>query len=228
VLTELDVEEVPTDLPPGQYTAVSYCADEAGNSLLYEPQLITITGDAPIGDIDLTASEAGDRVTLAGASCTSGPVEVYMESLPFGDFRELDASPFGTAALGGPRPVITRSGILTTEPPGATARPRPIGAHQAAQHSVHPQGLADDYYLEATVVPDGSGAWSISEDTGFDEGAVLAYAECGDPLGAGWLYDPQGVAVLAEAVTPPPPPAAPPAPPGAAPTAVPASPTYAG
>ena len=62
------MEEIPTDLPAGQYTAVSYCADEDGNTLIYEPQLITITGDAPIDEMDLTASATGDRVTLAGTA----------------------------------------------------------------------------------------------------------------------------------------------------------------
>jgi hypothetical protein len=228
VLTDLEVEEEPTVLPPGEYTAVSYCADEDGNSLLYEPQLITITGDAPIGDIDLTASEAGDRVTLEGTSCTSGPVEVFMEALPLDDFGEFEASPVGTASVGAARPIVTRSGIVTTEPVDAAARQRPAGSWPSTRSALHPQGLPDDQYLEATVDPDESGVWSISDDTGFEQGAVLGYALCGDPLAAGWYYDPQGVGVQAEVVTPPPPPPPPPAAPPAAPEAVPASPHYAG
>jgi hypothetical protein len=211
-------------LPPGDYASVSYCYDDDGNTLVYEPQLLTITGDAPIDDIDLTASEAGDRVTFAGGSCTSGPVEGFMEALPLDDLDEWLLRP---AAHRASHPGLARSGIVAMREAGA--RQRPVGSWQATRQAVRPQGLADDEFLEVTVEPDESGAWSVSDDTGFEQGAVFAYATCGDPFEEGWFYDPQGVAVMGDPTEPPPPTPPPPTPPPeTAPTAVPAAPTYAG
>ena len=73
------------------------------------------------------------------------------------------------------------------------------------------------------------GSWAVGDTVGFDQGLAAGLAYCGDPLGDGYFYDPQGVEVdvVADTTTTPVtvPPTTPPAPPA---NAVAGTPTYAG
>ena len=58
-------------------------------------------------------------------------------------------------------------------------------------------------YALKVVTPDGDGSWALADTVGFDVGVVRGYALCGDPLGDGFFYDPQIVAVQAAQATTP-------------------------
>ncbi len=221
-----EVEEFPTDISPGSYTALPYCYDEEAEvTLLFEPQLIEVTGSAPIGDLDLTAAAGTSDVTFAGRGCTDGEVQGLLDSISaeelFDDFARIDhadaVGPFGV------RRSAARPGALVGPSTGELLSGR----------SRSGRALAEDAYLEFTAAPSADGSWSVSDTAGFADGIVEGYSLCGDPFADGFLYDPQIVIVAAEPVTPPttppttPPPTSPPTPPAPA-TAVRARPTYAG
>lgn len=191
-----EVFEEPTDIPAGTYTSISYCSTESGVNLMFPPELIDVTGDAPFADVDLTVPADSRTATLAGGSCTSGDVNLEIISTDIEDIFS-DAAPDATladavrsdpvktsAVLRGP----ARSGAAVTRTNDAWAATRG-GSRSSAR------ALSDDEYLEAVVTPDVDGAWGISDDVAFDSGIVESYSWCGDPLGDGFLYDPQGAVV---------------------------------
>ncbi|CAN5458136.1 hypothetical protein BH10ACT1_BH10ACT1_21460 [soil metagenome] len=228
---DLEVVEHPTDLRPGSYFASPYCFDEDGLALLYEPELITVTGAAPLTDVDLTIPSGSRTATFAGGSCTSGSVqvEVYAESAdevfsdPAEDF-DLQAEGPGAPRVVSPLVRPTFRSRTDGDRRTFTAAPRWSGRGTRA--------LADDDFLETEVEPDAQGSWSIADDVSFDQGFVLGFSACGDPLGDGWVYDSQASVVEPVEATVPTtdvPISTPPAPPAAAPAAaVPGRPTYAG
>ncbi|HEX2578170.1 MAG TPA: hypothetical protein VHK88_17620 [Aquihabitans sp.] len=233
VLSGLEVDERPSTIEPGTYTAVSYCADEEGDNLLYEPQRIEVTGTAPVGEVDLTVAPGSDLVTLAGSSCTAGPVSVFLEAVP-GDLLleedELFDAESGAASTRG------RTGDRRAERSGPFALPVPSPDAPAAGGSrPSTRALADEEFLEAEVDPAADGTWSISDAAGFEEGFVFGSAVCGDPFGDGFVYDEQGVALAAEATPPTVPPTTPTTPPATPPpaapgpaVAIPGTPAYTG
>lgn len=228
------VEETPTDIPAGIYTALPYCATEEGELLLFEPQLLEITGDAPFGDIDLIVAPESTVAEFVGGSCTVGNVEAellgndaaeILEELPF----SAPADMAGSEALRRSAPTATAE-AFASEAPEAPATDGLVRRSNATLLAANggTKALADEGFLATTVTPDGSGAWALSDDAGFPIGVVEGYAFCGDPLEEGFLYDPQVAAVQ---VTPPAPTTTttttttPPSPPA---NAVSGTPTYAG
>ena len=203
-----EVREFPNEIPPGTYTALPYCTDAAGAYLAFEPELVEVTGTAPIADIDLVADDAARRVEMAGGSCTSGDVQAsltgedieaaFAESSGAGDesitTTPLPAEARSASALGsGFAPEVL------PEPDAAPDAGTATGERSIASVLAEPDGtsraLAVDGYLDEVVTPDASGAWALADTVGFDVGVVYGYALCGDPLGDGWFYDPQIVAV---------------------------------
>jgi hypothetical protein len=212
-IPEIEVFEQPTTFTPGTYTSISYCVNAEGVVLIYEPQLLTLTGIAPIDEIDLTAD--GDLVTLAGTSCTAGPVQAALEAVSIEDL--FDGDPI-------PENVMVDPAIATTTSTVEAARVGRLGAWPPTtppRLAAHVAALADDGFVELTIDPDPEGAWSVSDAVGFEHGFVIGYAMCGDPFGDGWFYDPQAVVIDNPA---------PPSPPLPVPPATPAAqnPTYAG
>lgn len=207
--------EIPNDLAPGPYALVTYCGD-GETTLLYEPALIQITGVAPTGDLDLTSPADSRAVTLAGGSCTA---TVNAEFTTF-DLRDW----FDDVVYVEPdqRARFDRSDA------GAV----PAFAAPTARRSALDRVLDENDVTSRDVTPDADGTWTIDDSVSFDHGLVEAAAVCGDPLGDGFVYDPQLVevraAVEAPTTTTPitPTPTVPGSPPAA--TAVPGVPNYAG
>lgn len=201
------MEELNTPLAPGSYTALTFCGNE-GEILLYEPQVIEVTGVAPVDQLDLTVEEGTDRVTLAGSACTAGTVEVNLEATSvedlFGGFSDSETGS-GTEARRGsagsammaPAPLVPESGRLLTSSSSGSDEASGAEARGAAG------GLADDGFLEATGDTDAGGGWSITESAGFERGIVEAQATCGDPFADGFVYDDQIVEVDAATAEPP-------------------------
>lgn len=237
------VEEVATDIAPGIYTAIASCSSDT-ETLIYEPQLIEVTGSAPVGAIDLTAASGSKDVTLAGSEAT-GTVEFSLGAYAFEDFGTGidDDGGLIAADLAGEKPSasafspnvsplgLVAANRVDTSAPGAMpdATERPAATTQA---------LASDDFFNGSVVPDGEGAWSYADSVVFDRGTVEAYAVSGDPYADGFVYDPQVLAIDARTtsrpVLPPGPddptnPSSPATPNAARPAnAVPGRPDYAG
>lgn len=220
------LEEHPTDIPPGTYTSISYCANEAGVNLVFEPELIEITGDAPFGDVDLTVPADSRTATFAGGSCTTGDVTYELDATDLAeDFGEPVIDPQADAVRAvSPSAVSALRGSTT---PGTAARSDAAWARSRGASTT--RALSDEDFVEGTTAPDAEGEWSVSDDVGFDNGLVEGYAWCGDPLTDGFIYDSQGAVVAVEAV--------PETVPSTVPTTVPApqpanavsgTPTYAG
>ncbi len=106
---ELGVEEVHEPVPPGTYAAVSYCAADDGTVLIYEPQLVEVTGTAPVDQLDLTVAHGTRQVTLAGSECTAGPVTVTLEAMDveemFGPWDDADELRSAVRAVGPQHPA---------------------------------------------------------------------------------------------------------------------------
>lgn len=198
----VDIVEIPTDIPPGEYTALPYCSSENA-SLMFEPAIITVTGRAPIDDNDLTVAAQSRTATLAGGSCTSGTVAVAMDAYDLGEFEPVGPDPLVDRITElGPSPIPAAGYADALEAVSATngrtaADTLTRGAHRSGTSS---RGFDTDGYLEAETTPV-DGNWSVAADVAFDRGFVEGYAICGDPLADGFLYDPRAAAV---SVTAPP------------------------
>lgn len=193
---DLGVEEVVEPLAPGTYGAISYCGSDDGTVLVYEPQLIQVTGTAPVDRIDLTVDEGTRRATVAGTACTAGPVTVTLEALDVEEmFGSLEDDAPSALRVAGPF-RLRRTGV----PAGVDAVRD--GADPPSAGSRSTRALSDDGYLDATVEPDAEGAWSVTDEVGFDQGFVSAYATCGDPYADGWAYAPQAAVVDVAQVPP--------------------------
>ena len=224
------LEETPTDIPAGTYSTVSYCSNEDGVNLVFQPQLIEVTGNAPFGAVDLTVPDQSRTATLAGGSCTAGDVSFELDAYDNAD------------AFGSGEPIFDRGNAVRSAAPasasalrgpaGADAVQRTADAWAATQGATgSTRGLVDDAYVEGQTTPNASGDWSTSDSVGFDQGYVEGYSWCGDPLGDGFLYDPQAAIVDVDDTTTTVPPTTPPTttvPVPAPATAVPGTPTYAG
>lgn len=219
------VDEIPLDIAPGQYLALVACFNsnaDSDASVLYQPQLITVTGSAPTGDVDLSvAPGTSTSVTadIAGGSCTEGPVTVAMlgES---GDEASLPSS--ASRAAGKARAVVPwrRAAASVTAAPATSA---------SALRAVLPDFPG---VVTVSATPDATGAWAATHPFKISHGDVVAFAQCGDPTTDGFVYDPQGAVIKvapttttsAPTTTTAPVPLTPAAPAGA----VPGSPTFTG
>lgn len=223
--TTITSSEEPNTLPLGPYAVFAYCVTDDMSGLMLEPSLIELTGNAPTDGIDLTVADGTPDVTLAG-ECAAGDVtgdlegesieqitgEIFDPPASMGDARSFARSP------------LPGSGDASDTSDGST-RIRAGGDRGSATARVGGNGDATEF----SVTPDGAGAWSLADSAEFDEGFVLGFARCGDPLGDGYYYDPQAVDID---VVPEPPvvPSTVPAtvPPAAPANAVKGTPTYAG
>ncbi|QXC61098.1 hypothetical protein KSP35_22755 [Aquihabitans sp. G128] len=217
-----------TPIPQGTYTFVPGCT-KADGQLGYEPQLVTVDGTTAYDSIALTTTKGSSTVTLSGAGCVDQPVDyviLALDTSELPDFPIIDELASGSGA---------NARILHTTRHGLAAGPAARAARSGSTRAAEPVGdLPQVIQHPGTAVPAADGSWSASWDTGIHEGAVLAYATCGDPVGDGFSYDVvEGTIEPAEATTPttvvpaPTTPATAPAAPAPA-TAVPGRPTYAG
>lgn len=223
-----EIIETPTDIPAGTYTSISYCSNDEGVNLVYEPELLEVTGDAPFGDIDLTVPAESRTATLAGGTCTSGDVELELLATDidqeFGDEPLLQRPTAGSAARAQSPAAV--SALQGSAGPAAQANDAWVRSRSAASGS---RALADEDYLSAVVTPEADGAWSVSDDVSFDNGVVEGYAWCGDPLADGFIYDPRADVVSVTEVPPTVPTTVPTTVPAPVPAdAVSGTPTYAG
>lgn len=198
-----ELVEIPTDIAPGTYTAIAYCGDDEGNILVYEPQLIEVTGAAPFGDIDLTVAAGSRTATLAGGSCTAGLVSYEVLATSLADF--VGSAPFSLdrPADGEAAALAIRGRRALPAAAGVHARTGSAAARFADAQAGRPRIWATGVGGEGELTPDAAGDWSRSEDVDFDDGIVEGYAWCGDPLADGFLYDPQvaGVDAAVETTT---------------------------
>jgi hypothetical protein len=215
----IGIEEEPMDIPAGDYTVFTYCSDQNEESLQFlEPQLLAITGDAPTTDIELTNTPNTRDVTLAG-TCAAGDVTGVLESIGLDEFSEFDAP---SEAVRDQRFRTSRS-----TDKGATGLAKRIADANLLQVAGSDRALVDEGFVEFAAATGADGSWSTSDSVGFDEGVVAGIAICGDPLGDGYFYDPQGVGIEVIEVPPTVPTTVPvaPAPPA---NAVAGTPDYAG
>ena len=231
------VDEEPTDIPAGTYTAIPYCANDDGDLLVYRPNLIEVTGNAPFGDSDLTVAPNSRAVTMAGGSCTVGSVDFEVDATSAADL--LDDS--GFTDQGTEIPTDAARNVIRRQAPAAT----PAGVLRGGGHrsfARHDRALLRTNHRSArttesgegfggTLDPDAQGAWTAGDDVAFDNGIVEGSAVCGDPLADGFFYDSQ---VAEVSVTPPPTTTTSTttttttSPPSAPANAVPGTPSYAG
>ncbi len=220
-LVDISTEEMPLDVPPGDYTLYVACAGESQSVQYLQPGTVTITGAAPTDGIDLTVDGNTRNITLAG-TCDQGDVTGGFEATSLQEFvGQFDAAPDARPGQEGLLAEVPRkaNGVLAGHPLPASAVRGPGGSLRA---------LVDDGYSEFATQPGADGAWSAGDTVGFDQGLAVGIAYCGDPLGDGYFYDPQGVEVDVEDTTTTTvtvPPTTPPAPPA---NAVAGRPTYAG
>ena len=223
-----DVEEIPTDIEPGSYSVVPHCADGAGQIVILPSQPLEVTGRAPMQSLDLTAIPGSRSITLAGTECTTGLVDVLFEAE---STTELFGGFDGLAKQGDPTPDAVPEGWRS--PPRRHVSRRSLAiTGPAPVHRGSSLSLAADGFGQGAATPDPTGAWSLTDVVGFDDGYADAYATCGDPFAEGFRYDPQVVIVKSLPVDPPPPTTTPattvpvvPSPPAAA---IPGNATFAG
>lgn len=169
---DIQIQEGQTDIPAGTYTALTFCGaydeqTDLGTYLLLPPQLVEVTGSAPIGDLDFEA-EAGSRdATLTGGSCTQGPVTGEI------DANDLTKDPFDMVRHRVGDAVPSPLGLRLPGEPGTT------GA----------RALGDEEWVEFTATPDADGAWNHTESAAFDVGVLAGIATCGDRFADGFSYD---------------------------------------
>jgi len=215
----VEIDEVGTDLPAGTYSSVSYCASEDGATLVYEPQLLEITGNAPFDAIDLTVPADSRAATLAGQSCTAGDVEGYF----WGEDTATDFEELARTAPDGP---VSPAGIAGGR---GAVDPTFLSAAGAAEGPGGRDRVIDEAGTDLVITPAADGTWSVTDEVDFDRGFVGSFTACGDPLADGFVYDAQAAAVDVAVVEPTTPPTVPPTTPAPAPAdAVAGSPTYAG
>ncbi|MGI8754968.1 MAG: hypothetical protein ACR2MB_03740 [Acidimicrobiales bacterium] len=178
--------DAPGDLDPGTYAAFTTC-NKGEKGLIYEPQLVTVTGSAPVGDIEVTIDPAAGTLTVAGGSCTAGDVQLDIQA---NDDRAE---------------AINRS------------RPRTLPWRSGGSGITRSTRTIADGPSIATVTPDADGTWSYTDDLAFDQGFVEVTATCGDPFADGFAYDVQGVEVQGAPANPPVPVTEPPTVDGGAP-----------
>lgn len=78
------VQERPSNIAPGTYTVLIECTT-LDRSLAYEPQLIEMTGSAPVGDVDLVVTPGSRMLVVSGGSCGAGPVDITLRTEDFAD-----------------------------------------------------------------------------------------------------------------------------------------------
>ncbi|HWJ61333.1 MAG TPA: hypothetical protein VNS19_05135 [Acidimicrobiales bacterium] len=216
---DIEAEGSHTEIAAGTYTAFSYCGsyDDATDTELYlvlPPQLVEITGDAPIDDLAVDVEAGTPNATVVGGSCTSdsaeGEIEGYDLIAAQQEWDRLEVAPERA-----PSPL--RPG---TEAAGAA------GTGTASSETARLVGHED--YVPFSATPAADGSWSTQETADFEVGVLFANATCGDPLADGFFYDTQaGVVEVPEApVTVPTTVPAAPAPAGATPVT--GTPDYAG
>lgn len=219
-----EYREIPSDIAPGEYRVVATCSNEDGDLLVYPSRIVTVTGSAPVDDIDLTGTPGTRRVTVAGGSCLAGSVQVSLWTEAEFTPDPWDEEPWGDEM--GARSLTS----IVDEGPAA-------GRFESVGGEIEPEFgdegiLAEDGYTFRTIETDESGAWSYDDSADVDQGAVLAEVTCGDPLEDGFVYDTQVVRIdVPAAPTPPTSAPARPVSPTPAPkpaNAVRARPTYAG
>ena len=86
--------------------------------------------------------------------------------------------------------AIGHRGDGGTRPAAATGGPPERGRRRRARSG--PPGWPTTCTSRQRSDPDGSGAWSVSDDTGFDAGAVLGYANLRRPLRGRLVLRPAG------------------------------------
>lgn len=187
---DVEIEEVPTDVPAGTYSSVAYCTRDDGATLLYEPELVEVTGNAPFAEMDITVPTDSRTATVSGRSCTAGEVNalVYGEDFESGDDLLLSDTRRATSGS-----ALQPAAARTTSSPRAGSL---LLGDRAATRALSGEGL------ELVLTPAADGSWSASEDAGFDHGLVGAFAMCGDPLEDGFLYDDRAAEVSVTEVAP--------------------------
>lgn len=78
------VQERPSNIAPGTYTVLIECRT-LDRSLAYEPQLIEVTGSAPVADVDLVVTPGSRMLVVSGGSCDAGPVDITLWTEDFAD-----------------------------------------------------------------------------------------------------------------------------------------------
>lgn len=197
-----EVEEFPTDIEPGSYTVVPYCADGAGQIVILPSQPLEVTGRAPMQSLDLMAIPGSRSITLAGTECTAGLVDVLFEAESTTQFFDgFD----GLAKEGDSPSLAVPEGWRTPPRRQVSGRSLAIAGPAPVRHRGSSRSLAAGGLSYGTTTPDPTGAWSLTDVVGFDDGYADADATCGDPFAEGFQYDPQVVIVKSLPVDPPPP-----------------------
>lgn len=190
-LVEINTEEEPLNVPPGDYTAFVACISDEGESAQFlEPQAITITGTAPTDGIDMSQVGNTRTVSLDG-SCDAGAVTGAFQATSAEEIGgEFDPAPDQRRAAGVLAGIPRRgNGEIAGHPLPASAIRGPGGSYKS---------LVDEGFSEFATDPAADGTWQARDEVGFDEGLAVGVAYCGDPLADGYFYDPQGTEVLVE------------------------------
>lgn len=174
-ITDLNAYEIPTSLTSGPWTVIPICSSEGGLMQLFEAQVITVNGTAPIDDIDLTPVVANTRnLVLAGDSCTAGRIRVTIRDIAGADLTSV--WPDDEVELEQAR----RRAALAN--PLRRSSQRAIISNEEVDRSIELDANAD-------------GSWSVPIEAQYDQGFVIAETTCGDPLADGWTYDVQSATV---------------------------------
>jgi hypothetical protein len=171
-VSDISIQEGATDIPAGAYTALTYCGtyDESTNEsayLILPPQIVDVTGSAPIDDLDFKAAAGSSDGVLAGGECTSGDVngEIMGDDLADDSFDLLRRSV-------------------------DDAVPSPLGLRtHGAEAEAATRAIGDDDWVEFTATPAADGSWDHTESASFAVGILAGIATCGDPLADGFAYD---------------------------------------
>lgn len=210
--SDVHVQEGRTDIPAGTYTALTFCGtydenEDMGTYVILAPQLVEITGTAPIDDLDFVPTEGTADATLEGGSCTAGDAT--------GDVLadDLSKDPFD----------LSRSRI-------GDDVPSPLGLRLPGEEgTAGARALADEDWVTFTATPNADGDWDHAESAAFEVGVLAGIATCGDPLADGFAYDVRlAVIDVPETTTTTVTTTTTTAVPSTPATAVPGSPTYAG
>ncbi|MFN8018694.1 MAG: hypothetical protein U0P45_11285 [Acidimicrobiales bacterium] len=192
-----EVDETPTDLPEGTYTAFPICVADDGNVLVYEPQAVEVDGTSPVGDVDLEVPAGTREATMAGGSCDQGTVTARIELESAQSIVDGFDESFSDAEMAVAPPTQVAEQLAARRAPRRTTvrRTGVVRRPTAARFTRAPVDL------EVTVAPGADGSWSTSATATFDEGVVYGLASCGDTFAEGFTYDPQVAAVHVKATT---------------------------